>query len=303
MSDDRGRPDWLDRALFPFEQRRIHVDGHELAYVDEGEGPPLLMLHGAPTWSFVYRDVIAGVRDRFRCIAPDLPGFGFSTAAPGFGFRPAEHSRVIERFVEALDLRDVTLMVQDWGGPIGLGVAGRQPDRFDALILANTFAWPVNGDLHFELFSRFMGAPIGKLLILRANALVNFLLPAGTRRTGPPPEVMAAYRGPFARRADRLPTYVLPREILASRDYLAEVERGLGALRELPTLILWGDRDIAFREKERRRFEELLPNHRTVVLEGAGHFIQEDASPEIVEAIEDWLDTGRAPLPREGGRA
>lgn len=297
MSENRDREHWLDRALFPYRQQRIDVDGHDLAYVDEGQGPPLLMLHGNPTWSFVYRDVIAGLRDRFRCIAPDLPGFGFSTPAPDYGFRPAEHSRVIEHFVDALDLRDITLMVHDWGGPIGLGVAGRQPDRFDGLILANTFAWPVNGDLHFELFSRFMGGPIGKLLILRANAFVNLLVPAGTCRTRPAPEVMSAYRGPLAKRPDRLPTYVFPREILASRDYLADVEHGLGALRDLPALILWGDRDIAFRDKERQRFEDLFPSHRTVVLEGAGHFIQEDASPEIVEAVNAWLDAGSAAVP------
>jgi len=281
-------PDWLDRTLFPYDQKRIEIEGHELAYVDEGEGPPLLMLHGNPTWSFVYRDVIGGLKDRFRCIAPDLPGFGFSTPAPGYGFRPAEHSEVIEQFVEALDLRDITLMVQDWGGPIGLGVAGRQPERFGALILANTFAWPVNGDFHFEAFSKVMGGPVGKLLIMRANAFVNLLVPAGTRRSRPAREVMAAYRGPFSERAARFPTYVFPREILAAREFLAEVEKGLTRLRDLPALIVWGDRDIAFRHTERRRFEDAFPRHRTVVLEGAGHFVQEDAAPEIVEAVRRW---------------
>jgi len=288
VSGDHDAAPWLDRTLFPYAQQRIDVDGHELAYVDEGDGPPLLMLHGNPTWSFIYRDLIAQLSDRFRCIAPDLPGFGFSTAAPGFGYRPAEHADVVERFVEELELRDITLMVQDWGGPIGLGIAGRQPERFRALIIANTFAWPANGDFHFELFSRLMGGPIGKLLILRANAFVNVLVPAGTRRTRPSPEVMSAYRGPFPKSADRVPTYVFPREILASRDYLEEVEHGLASLRDLPTLIVWGDRDVAFREKERQRFEELFPKHRTVVLYGAGHYIQEDAAPEIVEAIRSW---------------
>lgn len=291
MSDDPGREPWLDPELFPYEQRRMHLDEHELAYVDEGEGPPLLMVHGNPTWSFLYRDVIAGLRDRFRCVAVDLPGFGFSTAAPGYGFLPAEHSLVVERFVESLDLREITLVVHDWGGPIGLGVAGRHPERFRAVVIANTFAWPVNGDLHFEFFSRFMGGPIGKLLILRANAFVNVLVPAGTRRTGPPPAVMAAYRGPFPRPSDRLPTYVLPREIRKSREFLAGVEQGLERLRDLPALIVWGNRDIAFRDQERQRFERVFPNHRTVILEGAGHFVQEDAAPELVEAIRDWADT------------
>ena len=281
--------DWLDRTLFPYEQQRLRVDGHELAYVDEGDGPPLLMLHGNPTWSFVYRDLIAGLRDGYRCVAPDLPGFGFSTAAAGFTFRPAEHARVIEHFVEALDLRDVTLVVQDWGGPIGLWSAARHPERYRALVLANTFAWPANGDLHFELFSRLMGGPLGRELILRFNAFVNLLIPAGTKRTGPPSAVMAAYRGPFPDRGSRLPTAVLPREILASRDFLAEVERGLPALRHLPALLLWGDRDVAFRDAERRRFEDLLPDHRTIVLEGAGHFVQEDAPEEMVEAMGAWF--------------
>jgi haloalkane dehalogenase len=288
MSASRNA-DWLDRKLFPYTQKRLELDGHELAYVDEGKGPPLLMLHGNPTWSFLYRDVIAGLRERFRCIAPDLPGFGFSTPAAGFGFRPSEHSQVIERFIEALDLRDITLMVHDWGGPIGFGAAGRNPERFSAVILANTFAWPVNGDFHVELASRLMGGPIGKLLITHANAFVNLLVPAGIRRGGPPPAVMAAYRGPFALRADRYPTYVFPREILKSRAFLAEVERGLTLLRDLPALILWGDRDIAFRDKERVRFEELFPKHRTVALEGAGHFVQEDAAPEIIEAVNNWV--------------
>src|SRR3712207_3114291 len=115
MTSDHG---WPDRTLFPFEQRHVAVDGHDVALVDEGDGPPLLMLHGNPTWSFTYRDVIAGLRDRYRCIAPDLPGFGLSKdVPPGYGFTASEHAEAIERFVEELDLRDVTLLVQDWGGP------------------------------------------------------------------------------------------------------------------------------------------------------------------------------------------
>lgn len=282
-------PDWLDRELFPYEQKRLVVDGHEIAYVDEGDGPPLLMLHGNPTWSFLYRDVIAALRDQFRCIAPDLPGFGFSSAADGFGFRPAEHSTVIQRFIEELDLHDIVLMVHDWGGPIGLGAAGRDPQRYAALVVTNTSAWPAaRSDLGVQLASRLIGGPIGKLLITHANAFVNLLVPAGIRSEGPSPAVMAAYRGPFAKRGDRRPTYVFPREILKSRAFLTEVGESLPLLRDLPALILWGERDFAFGDKERTRFEESFPDHRTVVLEGAGHFVQEDASPEIVEAVRSW---------------
>lgn len=279
---------WLDPALFPFPQRHVALDGHDVAYVDEGAGPTLLMVHGNPTWSFVWRDLITGLRDRFRCVAIDLPGFGFSRPAPGYGFRVAEHAAVLEAFVAHLDLEDVTLVGQDWGGPIGLAVATRHPERFRAIVLANTFAWPVNGDLHFEAFSRVVGGPIGREAILRANAFVRLLVPAGTKRVGPDRAVMDHYRGPFPTRESRIPTAVLPHEIRAARPFLAEVEAGLPRLRDRPLLLLWGDGDVAFRAQERERFEATFPDHETVVLHGAGHFVQEDAADEMVRAIRGW---------------
>src|SRR5919107_5146609 len=106
------RPSWLDERLYPFESRYADVGGARVHYVDEGSGPPLLLMHGNPTSSFLYRDVIAGLRDRFRCIALDLPGFGRSQAPPGYGFTPAEHADVVERFVLDLDLTGLTMMVQ-----------------------------------------------------------------------------------------------------------------------------------------------------------------------------------------------
>lgn len=281
-------PAWLDERLSPFRSRFIELDGCRVHYIDEGEGPPLLLLHGNPTWSFLYRDIIKGLRDRFRCVALDYPGFGLSTARKGYDFTPAEHADIVERFLLALDLSNVTLMVQDWGGPIGLGVASRRPERFRTLIVGNTWAWPVNGDAHFELFSRLLGGPVGGFVIRNFNAFVNLLIPAGVKRRRLPGEVMVAYRGPFPDRSSREPTHVFPREILRSRDFLAEVERGLSALGDLPALIVWGDRDPAFRDTERARFEQLFPRRRAVILRGAGHYVQEDAPDEIVAAILGW---------------
>ncbi len=282
------RPARFDESLFPFESRYLEIGGHQVHYIDEGAGPTLLFLHGNPTWSFLYRHIISALRERFRCIAPDYPGFGRSTAAAGYGYTPAEQADVVEKFLLQLDLRDVTVMGQDWGGPIGLGVATRHPYRFKALIVGNTWAWPLNGDAHFERFSGLMGGAVGRVIIPTFNAFVNLLIPAGVKRHKVSPAVMAAYRYPFPTRATRWPTYVFPREIIHSHDYLAEVEAGLSHLEHLPALILWGNQDIAFRDVERRRFEGLFPNHRTVILEGAGHYIQEDAPDEIVEAIKGW---------------
>ena len=266
----------------------VEIDGARVHYVDDGTGPVMLMLHGNPTSSFLYRHVIAGLRHDYRCVALDLPGFGQSSAPPHYGFTPREHSRVVERFVDALGLRDLTLFVQDWGGPIGLGFAGRRPELVQRLVLGNTWAWPVNGDFHFEFFSRLMGGPIGRFFILRYNAFVNLLIPAGVKRRTLSAEVMNAYRAPFPTPESRLPTAIFPREILASRDYLAEVEIGLARLRDRPALILWGTKDIAFRPTERTRLERAFPLHQTVILEGAGHYIQEDAPDDIVRAIGEW---------------
>jgi haloalkane dehalogenase len=125
-----ARPGWVDDALFPFESRFLDVGGNILHYVDEGSGPVLFFLHGNPTWSFVYRNVIAALWDSFRCIAVDLPGFGLSSAAPGHRHLPEEDARIITAFVDALSIQDATLVVHDWGGPIGLYAAAQRPAAF-----------------------------------------------------------------------------------------------------------------------------------------------------------------------------
>jgi haloalkane dehalogenase len=285
------RPTWAPEELYPFESHYADVAGSRVHYIDEGNGPPLLLLHGNPTWSFLYREIVKGLRDRYRCIAVDHPGFGLSSPPPGYRYTPAEHAEVLEQLVERLDLSDVTMMVQDWGGPIGFAVATRHPERFAAFVIGNTWAWP-KGDPGTQLFSRLLGGAIGRRLILNRNLFVERLLPAGVRRGTLPEAVMNAYRGPFPTPASRRPTAVFPREILASRPFLAEIERRLARLRDRPALIVWPTKDVAFGDRERRRWEELFADHRTVLLEGAGHYIQEDAADEIVTAIQGWRSPG-----------
>jgi len=290
----RTRPVWLKTELYPFQDRWLEIDGNTVHYVDEGHGQVLLLLHGNPTWSFLYRHLIRELSGSYRCIAIDYPGFGLSTARPGYGFTPREHAQVLEQLVLALDLRDVTLMVQDWGGPIGLGVAGRHPERIHALVIGNSWAWPENGNPKKEGFSSVMGGPVGRFAIRNFDAFVNLLIPLGTTRSLAADE-MRAYRGPFPTRASRMPTAIFPREIIASRDYLAEVEAGLPRLKEKPTLIVWGAKEGGFNGQELPRFERLFPHHRTVLLENARHFIQEDEAPRIASEIRALV--GRSPLP------
>lgn len=211
-----------------------------------------------------------------------------SVAPARYGFTPAEHADVVEDFVKELDLSEVTLMVQDWGGPIGFAVATRHPDRFVRFVIGNTWAWP-KSDLGTQAFSRLLGSPVGRYLIERRNFFVERILPAGVRRTHLSNAVMNAYRGPFPTPESRRPVYVFPREILGSRAFLAGVAADLRHVSGCPALLCWPTKDVAFREPERKRWEELFPDHRTVMLRGAGHYIQEDAWEEIVAAIRQFV--------------
>lgn len=172
----------MDSELFPFESRFVELDGHVVHYIDEGSGPTLLMLHGNPTWSFLYREVIGSQRDQFRCIALDYPGFGLSVAAPGYRYLPEEHSAVVVSVLDRLGSSEATLVAHDWGGPIGLHAVEQRPDKFDRLVLANTWAWPMNGDLRAELAARLFGGAAGRELIRPFNLLDNAMIPAGHRR-------------------------------------------------------------------------------------------------------------------------
>ncbi len=287
---DTERPDWLPTALFPYADHYVHLDGHRVHYVDEGQGPVLLMLHGNPTYSFLYRGIIQGLKDRFRCIALDYPGFGLSEAAPGYDFKPESHARVVELFVDSLGLDGFTPVVQDWGGPIGMWVAARHPERVRALVVGNTWGWPKDDDRRTRWFSAALGGPIGTQLIKGANAFVEVLVPAGVNRVKLSDDVMNAYRGPFPDEASREPTAVFPRELIGSTPFLAQLSESIEALADKPTLFVWGDKDIAFTVHDLLEWKRRLPRHRTRVLTGAGHFIQEDAPDEIAAEIAAWWD-------------
>lgn len=292
MRAGTARPSWVPEELYPFESRYQDVLGCRVHYVDEGSGPAILFLHGNPTWSFLYRNVIRSLSDSFRCVALDYPGFGLSTAPDGYGYTVPEHTDVVERFVTGLGLDGITLMGQDWGGPIGLTVATRHPDLFAGFVLGNTWAWPLNGILHFEAFARVMSSPLGKLFIRQANGFVNVMIPLGTA-TRLPEDVMRAYREPFSTAEARRPTWQLPRELLRTKAFMQRLEQDLPAVTHLPALFVWGGADFALRKRvELPRFQRLFPDHETVVLERASHFFQEDAPDETAAAIRSWMKLG-----------
>jgi haloalkane dehalogenase len=276
-----------DPELFPYSSHYLELkNGARIHYVDEGERPVLLLLHGNPTWSFLYRHLIAELKSDFRVLAPDYPGFGLSTAPREYGFTPAEHAASMMELVERLDLHGVTLMMQDWGGPIGFAIAERQAARLDGFVIGNTWAWPLERTGH-KVFSTLMGGWPGQFAAWCCNGVVRFFLSQGMERNLSAAE-LAMYLAPFAERAMRMPTHVFPAQLWEADTFLQTVYDGLPELSERPALIVWGLKDFAFQEPERSRFESLFPKHRTVLLENAGHFIQEDAPEEIAAAIRDW---------------
>ncbi len=291
------RPDWVPDELYPFEDRYLEVDGHLIHYVDDGEGPLLLMVHGNPDWSFLYRDIILGLRDTFRCVALDFPGFGMSKAKEGWEFTPDEQAEVLVGFIEALDLRHVTMMVQDWGGPLGLWAAGRVPERMRALIIGSTLAWPEYAQERpwwvRLMMGWYIGSEGGRARVMKGNQVaVGYTSYGGN--IGPrkmSPEVKRAYLAPFETPESRLPTWVFAHHLFggAGLEFLTAVEKGLAPLGDLPVLFVWGTSDSYTTAKsDLPRFKTYFPNHTVALLEGVGHWYQEVAPDQTVAAVRSW---------------
>ncbi len=272
-------------VLYPFVSRWFDSSAGRVHYVDEGRGAPILFCHGNPTWSFLYRGIVTRLRDRFRCVAVDYPGFGLSERPRGYGYTAAEHARVVGELVDHLGLEDLVVMGQDWGGPIGTWVASSAPDRIGGLVLGNTWFWPLDR-LSAKLFSRIMSTASLQRAILRRNIFVERLLPRGAARKLSP-EVLEHYRAVQPTPEARVGVAEFPRQLLTARPWLAELaERVPATLGTKPVLLPWGMRDIAFPARAYLpRMRATFPNAIVVELKRAKHFIQEDAPEEIAQAI------------------
>ncbi|OBG90912.1 haloalkane dehalogenase [Mycobacterium sp. E3251] len=274
-----------DPRLYPFQSRWFDSSQGRMHYIDEGAGPPILLCHGNPTWSFLYRNIVIALRDRFRCIAPDYLGFGLSDRPARFGYTIEEHARVVGEFVDHLGLDNFLTMGQDWGGPISMAVAVERAERVRGVILGNTWFWPTD-EFTTKMFSRVMSSPPMQYAILHRNFFVERLVPAGTEHR-PSDAVMQHYRAVQPSPDARKGVAEMPRQILAAAPLLARLAREVPAkLGAKPALFVWGMKDFAFRPGPGLpRMRAAFPDHVVVELPNAKHFIQEDAPDQIAAAI------------------
>jgi haloalkane dehalogenase len=279
-----------DLPGFAFAPHYVEHAGLRMHYVDEGEGDPVLLLHGEPTWSFLYRKVIGELRTGSRCIAPDYFGFGRSDKPTNRDwYSYGRHSESIADFVEQLDLRGLTVVVQDWGGPIGFRLCVEHRERIARLVVLNTGIGaraPNEEWLRFQAFMRRVDLDIEAGQLLR----LSLVQPAGDG-------VIAAYDAPFPTRESRAGIVAFPELVATSSEHpsapaMLAVREQLRSF-DAPALVLFSDSDPIFSRHAAEAMAELLPRAELdPPLAGAGHFLQEDQGEAVGARIADWLRSG-----------
>ena len=284
-----------EARVWPFEARFHTANGIQLHYVDEGAGDPILFVHGNPTWAFVWRAFIDRLMGRHRCVAPDHMGFGKSdTPVDPEKYSLASHITNLKALVHALDLRDITLVMQDWGGPIGFGMAVDEPERIKRLVILNTWAFVYDEDTPMHpLLERFREPGLGQALVQGLNLFVEGYLPQGIHHKERLADIMPFYRAPFPDYASRIGTLRFPQDIPAGEAHPAtpvmrHIEENLTAL-QVPTTIIWGDRDPDFTPDVADQWQAVYPHAERHHIATASHFLQEDEPEMILSLIEGFL--------------
>ena len=290
MTDAIRTPDPLLEGLpdFPFAPHYREFDGLRLAHLDEGDGPPVVFFHGEPTWSFLWRKVIPPVRDAgFRCIAPDLPGFGRSDKPIDFSWYSYDrHVAAIAPLLEELDLREATFIVHDWGGPIGLRLAVEHADRVARIVVLDTGLFTG----HQQMTDAWLAF---RSFVERTEDLPVGMLVRGACKHDPGDDVISAYEAPYPNAAAKAGARAFPLMLPTAPDMPGAQagQRVLDALRtdERPKLVLWADSDPVLPLEVGRRFAAAIGTDVAHVIAQASHFLQEDAGAEIGGLIADWL--------------
>lgn len=282
--------DWIDRTVFPFAANYIDVPDGRMHYVDEGQGDVILMLHGTPMWSFLYRHLIHGLRHRFRVIVPDHLGFGLSDKPADYSYRPAAQARNIAAFIQQLGITRMSMIVHDFGGPIGLSYALANPEQVQRLVLFNTWMWPLQDDFQKQVVGRLLSSVVGRWLFMRFNFEVNVITPAAFGdRSKLTRAIHAHYRGPLQSHMARRAVWVYARELLGSRRWYADLWAQHHDLQHIPMLLLWGMKDPVFGRAYLERWQRAFPQAQTKTFPRTGHYVQEEQGAALVPDVAAFL--------------
>jgi haloalkane dehalogenase len=290
--------------LYPFQGRFLNVHGQRLHCLDEGRGPPVLMLHGNPTWSFYYRNLVLALRSSHRTIVPDHMGCGLSDkpAADRYPYTLARRVEDLENALDQLEVREpVTLIVHDWGGMIGLTWAVQHPERVTRLVILNTAAFhlPAGKTLPWQL-RLVRNTPLGPFLVRGLNAFCRGAARTCCTRRPMTPEIRAAYLLPYDSWSHRVAVWRFVQDIPLTPgdpgyDLVTATQNGLGRLQDVPMLICWGMRDFVFDHHFLAEWERRFPRAEVHRYSDAGHYVLEDAAEEIIPRVCQFLSP--QPLP------
>ena len=280
---------WVDRAAYPFESKYIQLGAGKMHYVDEGAGETILFVHGTPTWSFLYRAHIAHFSKKYRCIAPDQIGFGLSEKPAHFEGTPQAHSQNLSEFIEQLDLKDIPLVVHDFGGPIGLSAAIQNPQRFKRIVLFNTWLWETKSNPNALKVDKILNSALGRFLYLRMNFSPKVLLKKGFHdKSQLTRKIHRQYTAPFPNKGSRHALLAIGKSLVGASDWYQEQWEKVGQLEGIPRLILWGTKDgfitVEHLEKWRSRWPEVK-----VKEYDCGHFVQEEKTAETIREMESFM--------------
>jgi haloalkane dehalogenase len=298
----RVTTDWLERHM-PFPRRFVSVGEGRLHVIDDGprDGPPLVMLHGNPTWSFHFREVIRAFGSTNRVVAVDHLGCGGSDKPPDGSYRLETHIRNVIRVMDELEVRGATLMVHDWGGAIGMGAALERPDLFERFIVTNTAAFP-SRSMPFSIgLCRVPG--FGAVAVRGLNAFARGALwRCVVKRSRLTSEVESGYLAPYGSWADRVALHRFVQDIPMSPahpsfDRLRKIGEELHRLQERPMLIVWGGRDFCFHEEFFAEWRRRFPRAEAHFLEDCGHYVLEDGHEHLLPLVEAFLQKETSEVP------
>lgn len=280
-------PDWLNRDLFPFQSKFVEIDGHQMHYIDEGSGPVILFSHGTPEWSFGWRELVLGLRGKFRCIAPDLLGMGLSDKPTGADYSCKAHAERLGQFIQKLDLHDIHLVANDFGLSIALSQAIRNPENVRKICIFNGWMWRLDTDPHYHTPARMLDSWLGRVLYKQFNFPVNIIMPAafGNRKKYLPKVVHQHYKNALPDAASRVAAHAFSRELLLANDWWDGLWQQRHLLQTKLGLVFWGMKDTFVPPYELDKWIAAFPNARVVRCPEAGHFVQEEAGGLMVEEL------------------